>query len=412
MSALFRIAWRNLLRGWRRSAVVLASIVVGLTACFGILAWTVGLGHNGIDLAVRTHLAHLAIHARGYHADSSTDRRIPGDGAAVLSAVEREGLGAAAPRLVGDGLVQTARRNLSAVIVGVDAARESRVSSVPDSLVEGAYLDAAAHRWASRLPPIVVGEEMARRLGAEVGDKLVLRVPGDAGAGAFRVRGIYRSGSSAFDRSFVYVTLADAQTLFALGNAVTEIALLLSDAADAPQVQKRLRGLLAAEPPLEVLRWDERQPRLAQMIELMDQFSWVFYAVVFAAMAFGIANALLMSVYERIREFGLLRSMGLRGSRILLLVLVESFLLTGLGTGIGLGLAVPLVAWLGEVGIGMGWFSQALGEYGFSDRIYPELRPGDFPEPIGMAAATALLAGLWPALRAARLRPAEALRHV
>ena len=412
MSALLRIAWRNLLRGWRRSAVVLASIVVGLSACFAIMAWTVGLGNNGIDLAVRTHLAHLAVHAAGYHADPSTDRGIHDDGAVVLNAVERGGLGAAAPRLVGDGLVQTARRNLSAVIVGVDVAREARVSSVPDALIEGAYLNAASGSWASRLPPIVIGEEMARRLGAEVGDKLVLRVPGEAGAGAFRVRGIHRTGSSGIDRSFVYLTLADAQVLFSLGREVTEVVVRLADSADAPRVQRRLRDALGTTPPLEVLRWDERQPRLAEMIELMDQYSWVFYAVVFLAMAFGIANALLMSVYERIREFGLLRSLGLRGRHILLLVLAESFLLTGLGTLIGLALAVPLVAWLGEVGIGLGWFSQALAEYGFADRIYPELRAHDFPEPIGMAAVTALLAGLWPAIRAARLRPAEALRHV
>ena len=148
------------------------------------------------------------------------------------------------------------------------------------------------------------------------------------------------------------------------------------------------------------------------MLELADQYRWIFYVFVFVAMAFGIANALLMAVYERIREFGVLRSLGLKARRLVALVLIESLLLTLVGTAIGLGVGVLAVLWLGNVGIDLSFFSHALREYGIGVRMYPALQPMDLIAPVELAVGTALIAALWPALKAARLNPAEALRHV
>ena len=129
-------------------------------------------------------------------------------------------------------------------------------------------------------------------------------------------------------------------------------------------------------------------------------------------MAFGIANALLMAVYERIREFGVLRSIGLKGTRLVLMILLEALLLTALGTIIGLAFGLGVVTWLGHTGIDLTLFSAALGEYGIGTTIHPRVSARDLISPIRLALVTALLAALWPALKAYRLRPAEALRHV
>ena len=118
-----------------------------------------------------------------------------------------------------------------------------------------------------------------------------------------------------------------------------------------------------------------------------------------------------MSVLERTREFGVLRSLGLGSSRLVALVLVESLLLTGAGLVVGGAIALPIVGWLGSSGVDMSLFAESLRSYGIGAVVYPRLDPVDVLSPVALAAATALVAALWPALKVARLRPAQALRH-
>lgn len=407
---LLKLAWRNIGRGWRRSAIVAAAIAVGLAACIGLSAWGKGLMFQMKDTAVRTQLAHLAVLARGYHQNPDVSRNLAAD--AVAARIDARDGAHASPRLRGEGLVQSARRSLRAVVIGVRPRAEAEVSVVPDSVIAGAFLDAVP---GARLPPIVLGERMAEQLRVGLRDKVVLHVPGEAGLGAFRVRGLFRTASSEFDRSVAYLRLEDAQRLFGVGERVTEVAVTL----DRPGESRAFQAWLAAEVDAElgagtaeVLRWEEREPRLAAMLDLVDQTYWIFYAVIFVAMAFGIANALLMAVFERTREFGVLRSLGLRSGRLVVMVMLESLLLTLAGTGLGLAAGLGLVAWLGRAGIDMTLFSTALREYGVGTTVYPRVTSDDWMFPLVLAVATAGVAALWPAIKAARLRPADALRRI
>lgn len=409
---LLKLAWRNIGRGWRRSAVVLSAIAVGLAACLVLIAWMKGLMFQMADNAIRTQLAHVAIQAAGYQQSPDLGLNLGDQAHAIQAAVARHEGVHASPRVRGEGLVQNARHSLRVMLVGVNPAAEARVSVVPGSVVEGAFLARmTGPRRLRQLPPLVIGRAMAERLRAGLGDKLVLHVPGEGGVGAFRVRGIYRTSSSEFDRSVAYAALPDALELFGT-RGPTEVALALERPRAALELQAALRAELERLAPgrFEVLRWQERAPRLASMLNLASSTSWIFYGVIFVAMAFGIANALLMSIYERMREFGVLRSLGLGARRLVALVLMESLLLTFLGTALGFLVGWPLITWLGRVGIDMTRFSSALESYGIGTTIYLRVDATDLIWPIGLAGATALLAALWPALKAARLRPAEALR--
>ena len=412
MLMLTKLAWRNIGRGWRRSAIVLSAIAVGLSACVLVVAWTKGMMFQMADNAIRMQLAHLAIQAVGYQQSPDVELNLGSSGDRMLAiASAREGLHASA-RLRGEGLVQSARHSLRVAIFGVAPRAEAAVSVVPGALVAGRFLSDERVRGPRQLPPLAVGRAMAERLRGGLGDKVVLHVPGEGGLGAFRVRGIFRTSSTEFDRTVAYMSLGDARRLFGV-EGVTEIAITLDRPEDSEAVQAWLVGeaeRVFGPGVVEVLRWQDREPRLATMLEFVAVTYPMFYGVVFVAMAFGIANALMMSVYERIREFGVMRSLGLDSRRLVALVLLESLVLTLAGTALGLGIGLPLVEWLSRVGIDMRGFSSALEGLGIGTTIYPVVDAEDVVTPIGLALVTGLLAALWPALKAVRLRPAQALR--
>lgn len=413
MGILLRMAWRNLLRNWRRSAIVVSAVAVGLAACLLLIGWMFGMFKQMSDTAVRTQLGHVAVQASGYQANPDPSRNIPDAGARVVEALSPRAH--MAPRLTGEGLVQSARRSARVALVGVVPALEREVSTVAASVVQGSYLqETGSQRW-RRVPPLVIGAELAERLRVGLGDKVVVRMPGDTGLGAFRIVGIYHTFSSVFDRAFIFCRLEDVQPLLDVGNGVTSVVAVLDDPDGVQAFQAWARQVLAQALPgaeLEVLTWREREPRIAAMLSVTEQYRWIFYVFIFVAMAFGIANALLMAIYERTRELGVMRSLGLRARRLVALVLLESLMLTLVGTFLGLGSGAALVLWLGTVGIDLGYFAAALNELGVGVRVYPALSTYDLVFPVGLAAATATVAALWPALKVARLRPAEALRHV
>jgi len=143
---------------------------------------------------------------------------------------------------------------------------------------------------------------------------------------------------------------------FATPNQVTQVAIVLDESDREAAFQERARGILARalpDVPLEVLTWQDRDPTLAALVGQMGNMGWIVYILVFVATAFGIANARLMSVYERIREFGVMRSLGLHGSRVVSMVLTESVVITSAGTAIGLVFGLSLTLWLSDRGMGL-----------------------------------------------------------
>lgn len=414
MILLLRLAWRNVIRAWWRTAVAIAAIGFGLTFAVFFVGIVEGMMRQMIETAVRTHLGHVVVHAAGYHDSPDPVRNLPDNGRAAIAAVQHREEVSAAPRLRGEGLVQSTRQSVRAVVMGVDPRREGRVSSVPGSIQEGSFLGGRVPEGETarrgRLRPIAIGHAMAERLKVGLGDKVVVHVPGETGLAAFRVRGIYRTPSSEFDGMYAFVRLDDAQRLYGFANRVTEVVFVLERPGEAPALQNHLRQVLSGA-GVEVLRWEEREPLLATMIDAMSNFYWILYTGIFIAMAFGIANVQLMAVYERVREFGLLRAMGLRPGGIVAMVLAESFLLTMAGTGVGLGLAFALIGLLGDRGLDLAWFSEGLRAFGIGTSIRPRVGVGQLYWPAGIASVTALVSGISPAIRAARLRPAGALRH-
>lgn len=403
---LQRIAWRNVWRNPRRTAIVATAVAVGIGGAVLTMSINYGMVIQMIETAIATDLAHVQIQAPAYVDDPGIDHRLPDGGAAIQAALAgREDVRAWSPRVRGQALVFSPRASSGVALIGVDPARERGVTGVADSVTSGRYLGGQGRR-------LLIGEALARRLHVEVEDKLVLSVQdvsGDLTGEAFRVGGLFRTASRDFDAGHAFLLLAEAQALYGIGDDVSEIVVL---AGNRRQVDG-LRDDLAREvgSAARVRSWDQSQPMLQYMVDLFDQAGWIVYAAVFVAMAFGIANVMLMAVHERIRELGIITAVGMHPDRLIALICIESILLTALGLAAGLALAFGGVAALGD-GIDLSRWAEGLEAYGVGTRIVPVLRADDLAVPMLAASITALVASLWPALRAAHLRPAEAVRHI
>jgi putative ABC transport system permease protein len=405
-TGVWRMAWRNIGRSPRRTGIVVTAVAVGLAGVLLAMAVNYGMVLQMIETAIATELGHLQIHGAGFERMPGIEIRIEeGERLAAGALSGLPGLRAWAPRVRSQGLVFSPRANVGVQVVGIDPAREARVSVLADSMVSGAYLDGQRRK-------LLLGEKLADRLHVEVGDKLVLSVQdvrGEMTGEAFRVGGLFRTASRELDRGSVFLRIDEGKQLFGLGEDITELVVIAEQRRRVDDLKREIEARLSGD--LEVRTWEEIQPLLVYFVDLFDQMGWYVYGAVFVAMAFGIANVLLMSVYERIREIGILMAIGMGPRRLVVGIVIESLLLTLLGVGIGLAIGV-LSVWLLRDGIDLSRWAEGLTAYGIGTKIVPVIRSKDLIMPTGVSVATAVFASLWPALRAVRIRPADAVRHI
>jgi ABC-type lipoprotein release transport system permease subunit len=402
-ASTWRLALRGLGRQPRRSGVVLAAIAIGLGSLLVAMALQYGLVAQMAETAIRTEIGDLQAHALGWRETAPLEARMrEAESLAALPAVKS--IAAFAPRLRGEALAQSPRASVGVRVLGVDPTREPRVSTLARALREGAWLGAPQR--------IVIGAGLARRLRAGVGDKVVLAVQdarGDLSGEALRVGGIVQAPSRELDEAVAILRLADAQRLYGVEGEISEIAFTAPGSETLADSKAELSAALGSGVRVET--WRELEPLLDTMITMFDQVGWVIYAAIFVAMAFGIANVLLMSVLERTREIGVLLAIGMPPARMVAIVLAESVVLVMLGVALGFGLGFAAIYALRD-GIDLSSMSEGLRAFGVPTRLVPVARAGDVRAPLWVAAITAFVASLWPALRAVRTRPAEALRRV
>jgi ABC-type lipoprotein release transport system permease subunit len=402
----WRLAVRNVGRNVRRTAIVVTAVSVGLAGMLVAMAVNYGMIFEMVKSAIQTELAHVQIHAQGWAEQPAIELRLREDAIASIAS-QLDELRAWAPRIRGEGLIYSPRASVGVRVVAIDPEREARVSVLERSIVRGEYLDGVPRR-------VLIGERLADRLVVGIGDKLVLStqdVSGEMTGEAFRVGGTFRTASRDLDQSAVFLRLSDGQRLFAMPGEVSEIALLADGQDEADGLKQALAGLIRPDAALELRTWKELRPFLVQMVDMFRQTGWIMYAAIFVAMAFGIANVLLMSVYERMREIGILSAIGMPPGRMVAVIVAESLVLTLVGVGIGLAVGYGAVAALSG-GIDLSAYSEGLTSLGVPPRIVPALPRGEARLPVAIAIATAVVASLWPALHAVRTRPAEAVRHV
>ena len=401
---ILKMAWRNIGRNRRRTVVTVGAMALGLYAMviwFGMLQ---GLLNDMEQTVVEVELGDLQIHAPTYLDDPSLYTDIE-DVDALLSRLEAAGFRASA-RLVGAGLAAAHDSAAGASLRGVDVQANARVSVISSRLAAGEWLDDADPAG------VVVGRRLARALDLDVGDELVILSQTTDGAIAndlYLARGILDSVSDGIDRSAVFLTDAAFRDLFFMPEGAHEVVVRKPDGLELAAALETVQGLA---PGLDTQSWRSLVPTLATYLDSARQMMGIVSAIIYIVIAILILNAMLMAVFERIREFGVLKALGVEPRQVLSLIFAESALQTGLALVVGLALSLPTLWYLVEFGIDTG----ALGGVSvigatFSTVWQAAVSPVTFVTPATTLVLLVLAAVIYPALKAARISPVEAMRH-
>jgi ABC-type lipoprotein release transport system permease subunit len=401
----FQLAWRNVWRNPRRTAVILIAVIIGVWSMILLNAISRGFLENLVDNGISTLTGHIQILAPLYHQDPVVENSIeqPELVEHVLEASLPPG-SIWAPRVSVGAIVSNARHSTGVTLVGIVPDREARLSFIGRSVDQGKYLEADDDEG------ILVGEALLKDFETRLGHKLVLMAQGtdrEIASRAFRIRGAFRAELEATEKQYVFITLSSAQNMLKVKTAVSQISVLLPKSGMADRVAADLKGDLPKG--VEVWTWQELLPMVMAYTRLMNGFMYVWNVVVFVAMGFGLVNTILMAVYERMREFGLLKALGMRPSRILKDVVIEGLYLLCIGAVVGNFIGFLSVRILGRTGIDLSSLAEGSEYFGMSTVIYPALAVKDVVVADVTVLALGILVSMYPALKASRFRPVEAL---
>ncbi len=404
----WQMAWRNVWRYRRRSLLTVMTIALGLA--FNILMRGIGDGFHEqmVDNSVRAGIGHIEIHRSGYQHDPGLLKTLP-DVQTLERVVPRTPhLRGHSFRVLGDGLASTAENSAGVSIVGIVPRDERSVTAIDRAVIAGKFLEDDMQR------PILIGERLSQSLGARLNEKVVLMVQaadGSMGAQLFRVAGIFRSGSPDLDRGVVYLLLKDAQSLFSLPGGLTEAAILLDSSESVTEAQAFLTTQLAGA-PVEILPWYVVEPFLRQFIELDDAFSYIIVLILFVVISVGILNTVMMSVFERVREFGVMMALGVKPRQVVRLVVQEAVALALLGVLVGALLGSVSTTAFAYSGIDLSGYAAGASALGITTTvIHPVLTARNLIVSDLSVVVVVLVVALYPAIKAAGLKPVEAIRH-
>jgi ABC-type lipoprotein release transport system permease subunit len=400
------LAWRNLWRNHRRTTIMLSAISVGAWAMIFMTALTQGMVAEMIRDGISALPGHVQVHHPDYRDDPNITNLLPQSGAEIEAMFRPVGFDAWSSRIKVPAVVTSEYDSRGVTLLGSDPGAERDMIFVDYDGVEGRFLESIDDRG------VVIGQKLADTLETELGKRVVLMSQdpdNNVADRGFRVVGLFQANVEAFEETYVFAGRQTIQEMLGVGDRVTEIVVLGDDYRDVEDDFARVVELVDGR--VEVKRWTELDTYLGTMMSVMDGFVLIWVIVIFLALSFGLVNTLVMAVFERVREIGLMLALGMKPGNILGQILIESMMLLIIGLGIG-----NLLAWLTikplESGIDISIVADGMAMMGASSMLFPELRMEDVVLANVVVLILGFLASLSPAWRASRYEPIEAITKV
>jgi putative ABC transport system permease protein len=403
---LLKIAWRNIWRNKRRSLIVLSSVIVGVIAAILLDGLTMGMLNQMLSNQINSSISHIQVHKKGFNDNKTVQNYIPDYHKAEEVVKNNPSVKHYSKRVVTFGLLSSAANSSGVYINGIIPEEEEKITYIKSSIIEGGYIKGTGRE-------IVIGKNLAEKLDVGLGDKVVAmsNTPdGSVGSDVFRIAGIYETFSSEFDRINIYIPLSRAQQMLNIGDNIHEIAIITNDYNRVTNIKEEIVKQLSGD--YEVLSYIDLLPLLVVSLDMYKEMIWIINLIVGLALIFGIINVMLMSVFERIREFGVLISIGMKTSKLFMMIVIESFIIGIIGTGLGVILGLLIQAPLAETGINLSMFAESLKSFGSGAVIYPAASMENLVSLLIMIPFISVIAAIYPAYKAIKLEPVSAIRYV
>jgi ABC-type lipoprotein release transport system permease subunit len=409
MRLYLRLAWRNIWRHSRRTLIVVLAMGLGLAMMMMYDGLIAGFDQAIYGNAIKVLGGNIQIHAESYNAEEELDPLTPleNDQAVVTAALAQPQVLAATRRINTGGLASSREGAFGVNIIGIEPEKEQEVNLAAQFVVSGRYLTSEDG------DVVFIGKGLADAMGVQVGDRFTLA--GQASHEQTRNRtmtvvGIYDLGMPDIEKQTIYVSLREAQDLYGLNGQSTEVAITLKKLGEEGRV---IDALQPALPGYEIQSWDTNFPQLRAAIETKSGVMNIFSVIILMIAGIGILNLLLMAVYERTREIGILGALGLKPRQISLLFILEGTMMGLVGVVAGVVLGLTFNGLFRQVGFDYSSFSSLTTYMALiSGRIYPEWGVDKLLGRALTVAIIAALAALIPAREASHHEPAEALHHV
>ena len=402
LAKIGQLAWRNLWRQRRRNLTMLVALSFAVMGVIFLNAFLRGMPAQMADGAINSMVGHVKVLQPGYRDDPGIARSfvLESEWSPEIPAGQLQGW---ARRVRVPAVIMSERETRGIEFVGIDPAQES-ISFVADWTLEGEQLEGPGDRR------ILVGRSLAEQLETAAGRRLVIVTQGADGRSreaGYRIAGLYQREHSALEKFHVFTGIEAAQALL-VSDTVTEVSVRLTDEKYQPTV---LQSLIATFVGLNVFDWQTLQPMAATMMQLSDAMIYILFIIVMSALVFGLVNTVVTAVMERYREIGMLRALGMRAGAVLLQIVTESTLIMIMGVAIGTAAGGGLCWWLSD-GVDLAAFSEGLEAFGLSSKLLvPTIVPADLAFVVVASLVMGVVASFFPALRAVRLNPLEAMRR-
>lgn len=402
MIQIIKMAIRDLTRNVRRTALSALALGLGLGLLLLMAAVVRGEIRDSIEKSIKLQSGHIQIQAASYDQDKTSlvwKDLIEGPEALAASVAKLPNVKVATPRLIATGIINAGEVSRGVQIVGTDPVSEAN-DPYRDGIVAGSYITADDRDG------LLIGQSLAEKLSLSAGDDVLLLAntsDGDVIEQTFTIRGVYTTHTPSLDEGTVLLPLTKAQAITNTGGHASNIFILLQDREKAQEVI----NLMQTE-KYKIQTWVDMNPLIVQMESFSGAYMILLYLIVLGVTATVVVNALIMAVFERTREIGILSAIGMRSRRIMAMFLAESAVLAGLGIIFGLILGALFVTYSVKVGFYIG--DMGVSGLALPDRLYGYVVPGDVISLTITALVVTLLASLYPAILAARMQPVEALR--
>ena len=398
---LLQLSWRNLWRHRRRNTILLVAIAIAVAGVLLLNSMLRGMQVNMQETVIDNLTGHVKVLQPGYLDDPSIAHGFEVARDWDLE-IDPDAIVGWTSRIRVPAVIMSERETRGVQLIGVDPARES-ISFLDDIVIDGEALGSPEDRR------VLVGAALAEQLETKVGRRLVLITQGADGRNreaGYRIAGVYRAEVAALEKAFVFT---GAETLKNMLDTlvVTEVSVRLADDRFEPGI---LATMVDAFTGLDVLSWRDLEPQAAMIAEFMDTAVFIYFLVIMSALVFGLVNTLVTAVMERGRELGMLRALGMRPRSVVAQVVVESSLVMAVGVAGGVLIAAGVFALVAD-GIDLTAFDESLQSFGVRPQFTPVMKTSDVVMVVLLSLVLGLLASFYPARRAVKQKPLDALRR-